>query len=80
MKLINPHCVFCGVLVHKTSFPPTKENVKGDITLSFGFGSRHDGDVLTGCICDDCAVAFSNELRIPLTGKDTELNAEPYFE
>lgn len=39
----------------------------GDIVISFGYGSCHDTTCLTGFICDQCAIAFTNACKVPMT-------------
>lgn len=52
-EIVSVTCDFCGKL-----FPyPKNETPRvpvGEITITFGYGSKHDNWKFSGDICDDC--------------------------
>lgn len=72
--LASDHCVMCGsehpgtdttfCSVYDASAPRTGAGI---ISLSFGYGSRHDTTYLYAVICDSCAKALVEGAAAPFS-------------
>lgn len=49
-------CIICKLKVDFDPFSPLADDERagGTLTLTFGYGSRHDTQVATGAVCDGC--------------------------
>lgn len=66
----HARCVICGAQQETDNHRLDTSSCiysGGDITISFGFGSSHDTDCLTGVICDDCGVQMVKNAKAPFT-------------